>query len=42
LAAEGLRCLAIAEIPNAGTISKINNDNKNEILLDIKKYDAFE
>jgi hypothetical protein len=29
IASKGLRCLAIAEIPNAGTLSHLTDANKN-------------
>jgi Ca2+-transporting ATPase len=42
LASQGLRCLAIAEIPNAGALSNITKENKSSLLSDITKYDSFE
>ena len=39
LAAQGLRCLAIAEIPNAGKLSHLSESNKSDLLSDITKYD---
>ena len=42
MAAKGLRCLAIAEIPDAGCLSHLTDNNKSEVLSDIKKYDSFE
>ena len=42
LAAQGLRCLAIAEIPNAGKLSHLSDSNKSDLLSDITKYDQFE
>lgn len=42
LASEGLRCLAIAEIPNAGVLSDITEDNKVQRLGDISKYNEYE
>jgi hypothetical protein len=39
LSAEGLRVLAIAEIPNAGKLSKLDETNCSEILSDVNKYD---
>jgi Ca2+ transporting ATPase len=38
LSSEGLRCLALAEIPKAGKLENLNDDNKTEILGDITKY----
>lgn len=42
LASEGLRCLAIAEVPNGGALSAVTKDNKQSVLGDISKYDQFE
>lgn len=42
LSSEGLRCLAIAEVPNAGKLAGVNEQNKIEYLGDIKKYSEFE
>jgi len=42
LAAQGLRVLAIAEIPNAGALSSITLGNKQSLLGDIKKYSQYE
>lgn len=42
LSAEGLRCLAIAEIPNAGNLAHLTSANKQEVLEDTKSYDKFE
>jgi magnesium-transporting ATPase (P-type) len=42
LSAQGLRCLAIAEIPNAGTLSNLSDSNKKAILSDISTYDKHE
>jgi magnesium-transporting ATPase (P-type) len=42
LSAQGLRCLAIAEIPNAGTLSHLSDSNKTQILSDISTYDKYE
>lgn len=42
LAAQGLRCLAIAEIPNAGSLSNLTDSNKTELLSDISSYDKHE
>lgn len=42
LASEGLRCLAIAEIPNAGVLSDITEQNKIQRLGDISKYNEYE
>ena len=37
-----MRCLAIAEIPNAGKLSHLTEANKVEILEDTRTYDNFE
>jgi Ca2+-transporting ATPase len=42
LSSEGLRCLAIAEVPGAGRLSEVTEQNKSEILGDIKSYDSYE
>lgn len=42
LSAEGLRCLAIAEVPNGGKLADINESNKTSMLRDIKKYGEYE
>ena len=42
LAAQGLRCLAFAEIPNAGSLSNLTDSNKTELLSDISSYDKHE
>jgi Ca2+-transporting ATPase len=42
LAGQGLRVLAIAEIPNAGALSSLTKDNKQSLLGDITKYDQYE
>lgn len=42
LASQGLRVLAIAEIPNAGALSSITKENKYTLLSDITKYNEFE
>jgi|TARA_B110000285_G_C14997341_1_gene549542 magnesium-transporting ATPase (P-type) len=34
--------LAIAEIPNSGKLSNITNENKQQLLGDISKYNDFE
>jgi len=39
---EGLRCLAIAEIPGAGALSGLNESNKASLLKDINKYNEYE
>jgi len=39
LSSEGLRIIAIAEIPKAGKLSKLDANNQSEILGDINKYD---
>jgi hypothetical protein len=39
LSSEGLRIIAIAEIPKAGKLSKLDATNQIEILGDISKYD---
>jgi len=42
LAAQGLRCLAIAEIPNAGELSNLSEANKTALLSDISTYNKYE
>ena len=42
LAGQGLRCLAIAELPGAGELSDITVDNKGSKLKNIKDFDKFE
>lgn len=42
LSAQGLRCLAIAEIPNAGLLSNLTDENKTSILSDISTYNKYE
>ena len=42
LQSEGLRCIAIAEIPNAGKLSGLTTENKNTMLADLSTYDQFE
>jgi len=42
LAAQGLRCLAIAEIPNAGELSNLTEANKTALLSDISTYNKYE
>jgi P-type E1-E2 ATPase len=42
LSSEGLRVLALAEIPKAGKLSKITESNKAELLGDHQKYDSYE
>ena len=42
LSAQGLRCLAIAEIPNAGSLSNLTDENKTSILSDISTYNKYE
>ena len=38
----GLRCLALAEIPNANLNSNINKENFANYLSDVSKYDEYE
>jgi magnesium-transporting ATPase (P-type) len=38
----GLRCLAIAEVPNAYMLSHITKENSASYLSDISKYNDFE
>lgn len=42
LSAEGLRCLALAEVPKAGKLSEINDSNKSAILGNVQKYSEYE
>jgi hypothetical protein len=42
LSSEGLRVLALAEIPKAGKLSKLTEKNKAELLQDNSKYDQYE
>ena len=42
LSSQGLRCIGVAEIPNCGRLSDINEANKNEKLSNIKQYNEFE
>jgi magnesium-transporting ATPase (P-type) len=42
MAAKGLRCIAVAEIPNAGQLSELTESNATEFLGDISKYDKYE
>lgn len=42
LSSQGLRCLALAEIPRAGQLANLNEDNKAELLGDISKYGEYE
>jgi Ca2+-transporting ATPase len=42
MASKGLRCLAIAEIPNAGKLSGLTEENKAEMLMETSKYGEFE
>jgi P-type E1-E2 ATPase len=42
LSSEGLRCLAIAEVPKAGALASLSESNKAEYLGDISKYSEFE
>jgi len=42
LSGQGLRCLAIAEVPNAGKLSGVTDENKSQILSDISKYSEQE
>ena len=42
MSSEGRSVLALAEIPHAGGLAKLNEDNKSEFLGDIKKYDQYE
>ena len=39
LASEGLRCLALAEVPNAGKLSDVTNNNKSQLLGNISQHD---
>lgn len=39
LAAEGLRCLALAEVPNAGKLSELTAENKGKLLGGISHLD---
>lgn len=39
LAAEGLRCLALAEVPNAGKLSELTRENKGKLLGNISHHD---
>ena len=42
IASKGLRCLALAEIPNSGKLSNITVENKQDLLSDITKFNEFE
>ena len=42
LSSEGLRVLAIAEVPKAGRLNNITVENKQEVLKDQSKYDQYE
>jgi len=42
LAGQGLRCLAIAEIPGAGKLSDLTTENCTQKLGDINQYNSFE
>jgi len=42
LSGEGLRCLALAEVPHAGKLADINEKNKVDILGNITKYGEYE
>jgi magnesium-transporting ATPase (P-type) len=42
MSSEGLRCLALAEIPGAGSLANLTEVNKSEFLGDIQKYSGFE
>ena len=42
MAKQGLRVLALAEIPNTGALKDVTADNKIQKLSDITKYDSFE
>jgi Ca2+-transporting ATPase len=42
LSGQGLRCLAIAEVPNAGKLTRVTNENKSIVLSDISKYSEQE
>jgi Ca2+-transporting ATPase len=39
LAAQGLRCLALAEVPNAGKLSELTTENKSKLLGSISHHD---
>ena len=42
MSSEGLRCLALAEIPGAGSLANLTPFNKSEYLGDISKYSQYE
>jgi magnesium-transporting ATPase (P-type) len=42
LSGQGLRCLAVAEIPTAHQLVTITRENQSEYLADTSKYDDYE
>jgi Ca2+-transporting ATPase len=42
MSSEGLRCLALAEIPGAGSLANLTEANQSEFLGDISKYSEYE
>ena len=42
LSSEGLRVLALAEIPRAGRLSGLTAENKHDLLKDTSKYNQYE